>query len=193
MQVIIPVFPGVEELDAIAPLEVFGLARQVGLPVEVRLASPQPASRVKGIHGVTFADLAPFDADSPADLVIVPGGAWLSGGNTGVRLAVSEGTLPALLQAQYQRGATIASVCTGAFLLQASGLLTNTPATTHHLAQEDLRALGVDTRTDRILDAGRIVTAGGITSGLDLALHLVARTFGPDRAEQIRDLLEYTQ
>lgn len=191
LRVVIPVFPGFEELDAIAPLEVFGLARQIGLPVKVELVSHLSDGSTRGIHGSTLTGLPLFDSDSPADLIIVPGGAWLSGGETGVRRAVAEGTLPALLRTHARRGAMIASVCTGAFLLQAAGLLANVPATTHHLALEDLRALGVDVRKDRIVDAGRILTAGGITSGLDLGLHLVAGIFGASAAARIRDVMEY--
>jgi len=189
MRVAIPVFPGVEELDAIGPLEAFGLARQIGLPVEVALMSGSSATTVRGYHGVAFGELELFSENETYDTVVVPGGAWLGGSDEGVRRAVAEGTLPRLLRHHFDKGATVTSVCTGAFLLASAGLLDGLPATTHHLAQDDLRALGVEVLPDRVVDAGRILTAGGITSGLDLALHLLEREFGC--GERIASILEF--
>jgi len=189
MRVAIPVFPGVEELDAIGPLEVFGLAKQLDLPVEVELVTHVVGRNVRGAHGVEFGNLARFSGEDVFDVVVVPGGTWISGGNEGVRLAIAEGILPDILRSQFERGAVVASVCTGAFLLEAAGLLAGITATTHHLAIDDLRARGVTVSAERVVDAGRIVTAGGITSGIDLALRLLDREFG--YAAQIAGILEY--
>lgn len=189
MRVAIPVFPGVEELDAMAPLEVFGLARNAGLDVTVELVTHVRTPVVKGFHGLEMTGIREFSADY--DTIVVPGGAWLAGGHTGVRLAMDEGILPGILRQQFDKGALIASVCTGAFLLLAAGLLEGIPATTHHLAREDLKAAGVQTAAGRVVDAGRIVTSGGITSGLDLSLWLLERAFGKEPAGRISGILEY--
>ncbi len=189
MRFAIPVFPGVEELDAVGPFEVFGLARQAGLPVEVVLATHVAGGMVRGFHGMEFGGLGPFTPESGYDVIVVPGGAWISGEKEGARLAIEEGILPEILRRQFERGAVVASVCTGAFLLEAAGLLSGVRATTHHVAREELREKGVDVSTDRVVDAGRILTAGGITSGIDLALHLVERFFGA--GEQIAAMLDY--
>lgn len=189
MRVAIPVFSGVEELDAVAPFEVFGLAKQAGLPVEVMFVTHGVRGTVRGFHGMEFGSLARLEAGDSFDVIVVPGGAWISGENEGVRFALAEGILPGILRSQFERGAVVASVCTGVFLLEAAGLLAGVRATTHHVAREELRARGVEVSTDRVVDAGRILTAGGITSGLDLALHLVEREFG--EGERIAGMLEY--
>jgi len=189
MRIAIPVFPGVEELDAVGPFEVFGLAKQAGLPIEVVLATHVAGGKVRGFHGMEFGGLATFTPEGEFDVIVVPGGAWISGEKEGVRLAIEEGSLPEILRRQFERGAVVASVCTGAFLLEATGLLTGVRATTHHLGWEELRKKGVEVSADRVVDAGRILTAGGITSGLDLSLHLIERFFG--EGERIARMLEY--
>lgn len=189
MRIGIPVFPGVEELDAIAPLEVFGVAKGTGLDLSVELINASPASTLRCFHGLQISGLQ--EASGYYDLIIVPGGAWISGAKDGVRLAMKEGILPRLLREQYENGATIASVCTGTFLLLAAGLLDGIPATTHHIAMEDLKAAGARAVSSRVVDAGRILTSGGIASGLDLSLWILERTFGKDPSGRVAEILEY--
>lgn len=191
MNVVIPVFSGIEELDAIGPLEVFGLAGQRGLPVGVALATHEPGGSVQGVHGAVFAGLAGFSESTRADVIVVPGGAWITGGDAGARRAVRQNILPRILRHHFAAGATLASVCTGAFLLEAAGLLAGVAATTHHLALDDLRARGVTCPGGRVVDAGRIITSGGIASGIDLALHLLQRQFGEAEALGVAELMEY--
>ena len=189
MRVVIPVFEGVEELDAIGPLEVFGVASRAGCDMTVRLCAPGAPARLRCFHGVELGNIS--ELDSCADLIVVPGGGWLSGAVGGVRGAIAEGAIPRWLASEHARGATIAGVCTGAFLLQSAGLLNSRPATTHHLAMDDLRGLGVDVSDARVVDAGSVLTAGGIASGLDLALWIVERTFGQAAARKVETGLEY--
>lgn len=188
MKVVIPVFSGVEELDAVGPFEVFGLARAAGMDVNVRMVSCS-GEALTGFHGLQIGGLGGLGDD--ADCVIVPGGAWVSGREEGVRLAIREGVLAPWIAACHARGAVVASVCTGVFLLHAAGLLDGVPATTHHLALEDLRALGVNAVADRVVDAGRVLTTGGIASGLDLSLWILEREFGKDAAGLVEKMLEY--
>lgn len=190
MRAAIIVFPGVEEMDFVAPFEVLSAARRLGANLEISLASLE--SEVTAFHGMHVSELVPLRVEDAYDLVIVPGGAWLAGGNTGVRRAVTEGRLAPMVSDFHARGAVIASVCTGTFLLAEAGLLAGRRATTHHSAKADLtRYEGVELANERVVDAGDIVTAGGVTSGLDLALWLVERFFGPDLARSVEDYLEY--
>jgi transcriptional regulator GlxA family with amidase domain len=188
MRVEILVFAGVDELDALAPLEVLRNAANAGADMEVALVSLD-GGRVTGSHGVTV------DTDGPvsdtADLLVVPGGGWNDRSAAGARAEAAAGQLPQLLAAANQRGATLAAVCTGGMLLAAAGLTRGRHATTHHEAMEELRASGAIVVEARVVDDGDIITAGGVTSGLDLALWLVERFFGAKLAGQVAATMEY--
>lgn len=189
MRVAIALFDGVEEMDFVAPFEVFSAVSSLGGKVSPILVAAQPDIRCA--HGLRITGLLPLNAASDCALVVVPGGGWLNPANGGVRAAVADGRIPELLARLHKQGATIASVCTGAFLLAEAGLLSNRRATTHHSAIADLRARGVSIENARVVDAGDIVTAGGVTSGLELALHLVERFLGPELARSVETYLEY--
>lgn len=88
-------------------------------------------------------------------------------------------------------GTTIASVCIGAMLLSKAGLLDGRPATTHHTALDDLRETAADVQEVRYVDDGDVLTAAGVTSGFDLALHLVDREFGEAMGDRVARELEY--
>ena len=191
-RVVIPVFPGVEELDAVGPFEVFALAAEKDPSVKVVLANATSGSRVCCAHGMCLDNLPVFEPGGGWDLIVVPGGAWITGEDSGVRRMVSDGLLASQLAEAAALGATISSVCTGAFLLEAAGLLTGLPATTHPAAITDLRALGVEPIEGyRVVDCGRVVTAGGITSGLDLGLWMLGRDVDPGLAGRVAGTLNY--
>lgn len=189
IRVAIPVFDGVEELDAVGPWEVFGVARQCGAPVECCLVAPGRTESVRAFHGLTLGGLEALEGRF--DLVVVPGGAWLTDGNTGVRRAIADGVIPRWVASNHADGAVVAGVCTGVFVLEAAGLLAGRRATTHHLAMADLAQRGVEVCADRVVDEGSVITAGGITSALDLAMHLTKRYFGTEVVERVRSILEY--
>lgn len=191
MHVAILVFPGVEEMDFIAPYEVFSAAAKLGGELTITLVSSDHAQDVTATHGLKFSATQSITQPDHFDLVIVPGGAWLSGENTGVRLAVQHERLIAWLVGQSERGSTLASVCTGSILLAAAGLLAGRPATTHHSAKADLAGFGASVVDARVVDDGNFVTAGGVTSGLDLSLWLVERFLGAEIARRVEDYLEY--
>jgi len=187
-------FDGFDELDAIAPFEVFQNAVQAGADAEVTLVTREPRERVTASHGLDVGvdrQLAePDEAEAP-DLLLVPGGGWSSGENRGVRREYDAGELSAAVAAHYEAGATLASVCTGGMLLERAGVLGGGPAITHQSAVEDLRKAGVTVPDHRIVDTGDVVTAGGVTSGLDLALYLVEREFGGGIADEVSTVMEY--
>lgn len=122
----------------------------------------------------------------------MPGGNWLNHASTrGVRQEIQRGELPACIADMHRSGTVIAGVCTGAMLIAASGLLSGRPAITHHAAIQDLRATGAQIVQARVVDNGTIITAGGVTSGLDLALWLVERFAGANIAQAVEGLMEY--
>lgn len=185
MRIDVVVYEGFDELDAVAPFEV--LANVPDL--DVRFVHLEGARTVRAAHGL-LVEAAGGLSERP-DVVVVPGGGWNDRRPAGARTEAERGALPAALAERHAAGAVLASVCTGAMLLAAAGLLDGRPATTHHGALEDLRAAGAVLKRARVVDAGDVVTAGGVTSGLDLALWLVERFAGPPVAAAVEAGMEY--
>ena len=184
MQTEILIYDGFDELDAIGPFEVLS-------PLQPRLVTLEPVATVTASHGLM---VVPHDALSQAPgLLIVPGGGWVARDeHVGAYAEYLRGAIPAAIAERHARGATIASVCTGAMLLAKTGLLVGRPAVTHHAALDDLRAAGAQVRPEaRWVDDGDILTAGGVTSGIDLALHLLERFAGAASAEEMRRVIEH--
>ncbi|MFD5830991.1 DJ-1/PfpI family protein [Lentzea sp. NPDC060358] len=188
MRVHIVVFDGMDDLDVVGPFAVLGMAGRAGLGVEVRLTAldDRPATTVGGLP-LPAAPWAPREAD----VLVVPGGGYASGAGTGVRAEIAGGRVPAALAAAVRPDLVLASVCTGALLLAAAGLVKGRPCTTHHRAVDDLVAAGGVHVDARVVDDGDLVTAGGVSSGLDLALWLVERFRGPDAAGTVQRGMEY--
>jgi len=193
MRIHIVIFDGFDELDAIGPYEVFRTAAQLSTDCDVSLVTlteQDVVTAAKGLRVVPDGTLPSPDAADAPDLLVVPGGGW-NDGDGGVRQAVDAGDLPDAIRAHYDNGAAVASVCTGAMLLERAGVLEDRPAVTHHGAMGDLREAGVDVLERRVVDAGTVLTAGGITSGIDLALYLLDREFGDDAAAEVAAELEH--
>jgi len=188
MQVAVVLFDGFDDLDAVGPHEVCShAAAAAGADLEVGRYTLDEQALVGSSHGLRIEP----DGTLPAapDLVLVPGGGWSAGG--GVRREVEDGALPDALADRHGAGATVASVCTGAMLLAAAGLTDGRPAVTHHEALGDLAATDADVVEARVVDDGDVLTAGGITAGIDLALYLVEREFGAGVATQVADVMAY--
>ena len=183
----IVLFDGFEELDAIGPYEVFGTAAAVGGDVAVDCRTLDPADRVRASHGLRVEPDGILD-DADPDLLVVPGGGWSSGG--GVRDAVEDGRLPKVVAERHATGTPVASVCTGAMILAAGGLLDDRPAITHASAIDDLSEYA-DVVDARVVDDGDILSAGGVTAGIDLALHIVERRYGTAIADRTTEVLEH--
>jgi transcriptional regulator GlxA family with amidase domain len=198
LRIHIVVFNGFDELDAIGPFEVLRNAaararNSSGEEIEVELASLEPAEYLAGAHGLRVQPQCRFNAPGAArpDLVIVPGGGWNNRAQQGAWAEAERGELPRVIAELHTAGTTVASVCTGAMLLAAAGLVKGRPATTHKRAVEQLRAAGAQIVDARVVDDGDLITAGGVTSGLDLALWLVERCFGAPMARAIENEMEY--
>lgn len=187
----IVVFEGFDELDAVAPFEVLRNAAAAGADARVELVTLDGAAEVTAAHGLRIQPGGRLEDGEPPDVVIVAGGGWNNRAPRGVRAEVASGAIPAALVRLHDSGATVATVCTGAMLAATAGLTDGRPATTHHGAIADLRASGAQIVQARVVDDGDLVTAGGVTSGLDLALWLVERYFGERVEKAVEGTLEY--
>ena len=185
-EVEILLFDGFDELDAIGPYEVLDNGRRGGADLSVSLVTLEPADTVTASHGL---EVVPDGTLGEPDLLVVPGGGWTTE-DGGVRREVEAGEIPEAVAARHEEGSVVASVCTGAMILAEAGLLADRPATTHHVAHEDLAATAE--RIDaRVVDDGDVITAAGVTSGIDLALWLLEREFGSEIAAQVEREMEY--
>jgi transcriptional regulator GlxA family with amidase domain len=190
MKIEILLYEGCDELDVFGPYEVLAGAGAHSGRLDVRLVTVDSEATITASHGAQIIPHGPI-SDAP-DLLVVPGGGWVNGHAEGVRAQFERGTLPRAIASRHAAGTRVASVCTGAMLLAAAGLLEGRPATTHHIAIEDLRAAGADVIDDaRVVDDGDVLTAGGVTSGLDLALWLVECELGERFAAAAAREVEY--
>ncbi|MET9296191.1 DJ-1/PfpI family protein [Streptomyces sp. NPDC003077] len=187
----IVMFDGVEELDFAAPYEIFSAAGMHSPHgVEVRYVTAGAPGTVRGAYG-TSVRVDHGWAPHQADVIVVPGGGYRRRNGPGVWAEIDRGVLPRALAAAPRRGLTISSLCTGAILLSAAGLTKGRPCTTHHGAKDELRARGGVVKDARVVDDGDLVTAGGISSGLELGLWLVRRELGADAAIGVETMTEY--
>ncbi|MGH8047278.1 MAG: DJ-1/PfpI family protein [Chthoniobacterales bacterium] len=183
-------YPGAEELDVLGPYEVLQAARSLGADIETALISFGGIEPLRLAHGATIIPHRRAGGVTP-DLMVVPGGGWKSNAAFGARAEVGKPNTLGFIRGAHGSGAVIAGVCTGAMLLAHAGLLNGRPAITHHSAIDDLRAAGADVKFERVVDDENIVTCGGVTAGIDLALWLVERFFGKDKANETAVYLEY--
>jgi transcriptional regulator GlxA family with amidase domain len=182
MQIAIVLYPGVTVLDAIGPYEVLH-----NLPdVDVRFVSVKPGA-VLVDSGLLSLVTTYSLADTPApDLVLVPG----SAANTLVEMGNNE--LLDWLREVHKTTTWTTSVCSGALILAAAGILKGHPATTHWAAMAALPSFGAEPRPDeRIVQSGKIVTAAGVSAGIDLGLWLAGQLAGQEQAEAVQLLIEY--
>ena len=198
-------FDGFDPLDVIAPFEVFSAARAFTAQVNAELACADgPREIQSGIPGLALAATARVDPER-ADLIVVPGAAGrpLPQGED-ISDEEREATIPAILgraahsglsgllaQAMATPGTTVATVCGGSLILAMAGLINGRNATTHHQGLEVLGASGVHAIRARVVDDGDLVSAGGVTSGLDLGLYLLERAAGSSVALAVEQLLEH--
>jgi len=159
--------------------------------VDVRLVTLEPQAQVTASNGLRF--LPDGVLEDTADLVVVPGGGWADRSPQSMYAEVQRGLLPQRIAALHPRCTILAAVCTGAMALAAAGLLKGRPAVTHRSALDELRAAGAQIVEARVVDDGDIVTCGGVTSSIDLALWLVERIWGAQLSSRIAAGMEYTR
>jgi transcriptional regulator GlxA family with amidase domain len=182
MQIAIVLYPGLTVLDAVGPYEVLRLLPDAEIRFVGARADPVVSDSGVLVLGVTHT----YDETPAPDIVVVPG----SGPRTAT--AMSDKRLLDWLRVVHGTTTWTASVCTGAMVLAAAGILDGKPATTHWAVQRALGAMGADPRPgERIVRAGKVVTAAGVSAGIDLALWLAAEIAGRQHAEMIQLYIEY--
>ncbi|GAB3168368.1 DJ-1/PfpI family protein [Amycolatopsis sp. NPDC004378] len=191
LRVQILLFDGVEEQDVIGPLAVLGHAGHQQGEVQVTLVNRGAPGVVTGTFGTKFGVSTAWNPNAADDVLIVPGGGYAAKDGPGVNALIKDSAF--LHDLGRARHAVVAGVCTGVMVLSAAGLTKGRPCTTHHLAKADLAAQQARVIDARVVDDGDLVTAGGVTSGLDLALWLVTRELGADAAVGAESVLEYEQ
>jgi len=181
------VFEGAEELDFVGPWEVLTVwAQSFDDDVEVFTIS-QTAEAVTCAKGLRVIPDHTFDTAPEFDVLVYPGG-------EGNRAHIGNEQIRTWLRKNADRGALMTSVCTGSLVYADAGLLEGKPATTHWMWTEMLGSLGknVEVRADdRFVDAGSVITAAGVSAGIDMALHLVARLASIDRAREVKKYIQY--
>jgi len=182
MQIAIVLYPGLTTLDAICPYEVLRFIPNS----ELRFVSHEPGPIVTDSGVLVLGATHSYDETPAPDIVLVPG----SEANTATAMADSR--LLKWLTNTHKTSRYTMSVCSGALILAAAGILKGHPATTHWIAQDRLPTFGAKPQRDkRIVQSGKIITAAGVSAGIDLALFVVGEICGRERAEIIQLLIEY--
>jgi cyclohexyl-isocyanide hydratase len=173
------VFPNVQQLDLTGPYEVMATVK--GAEVELIWKDRNP---VTSSTRLSLTPTATFDDCPPVDVLCIPGGG-------GVNALLEDGAVLEFVSERAAQARYITSVCSGALVLGAAGLLKGKRATTHWYAHDFLEEFGAIPVDARIVEDGKLITAGGVTAGIDFGLALVARLLSPAEAEIVQLSLEY--
>ncbi len=180
MKIAIPLYEGFTALDAVGPYEV--LSRLPGASVTWLAAEPGPVRTDNGMLSIA-ADAAYEDEPAP-EIVMVPGGMTTDD-------HLDDERLVAWIRRAHESSQWTTSVCTGSLLLGAAGVLHGLDATSHWLDLDKLERFGARPVRDRVVEQRSVITAAGVSSGIDMALTLVARIHGPEVAQAIQLAIEY--
>ena len=181
-QIAIVLYPGLTALDALGPYEVLKM-----LPdAEIRFVAHEPGPITTDRGVLTIGATHSFDETPTPYLLLIPG----SEANTAT--AMADEKLIAWIKKAHQTSTYTTSVCSGALVLAGAGLLDGLPATTHWAAQSQLTRFGATPmRNDRIVRAGKVWTAAGVSAGIDLAFALFGEIAGQEEAEIAQLIIEY--
>jgi transcriptional regulator GlxA family with amidase domain len=184
----VALFDGAEELDWAGPWEVLAAWAEQwpddGVHVFTLAREDRPATCAKGLRVLPDET---WETAPPLDVLVYPGG-------RGTRRELQDEAVLEWIRGHAAGETVVASVCTGSLVLAAAGLLDGKPATTHWGSLEVLPTLGneIEVRPDdRFVDNGNILTAAGVSAGIDMALHLVARLHSTERAREVRRYIQY--
>jgi putative intracellular protease/amidase len=180
MEIAILIFDRLTALDAVGPYEV--LSRLPG--AEVRFVAEEPGPKRTETRMLSLvADHALADVSEP-EILVVPGG-------FGTRPLMDHEPVIDWIRSAHEGSTWTTSVCTGSLLLGAAGVLRGLKATCHWLELERLRELGAEPTSERVVEQGKVITAAGVSSGIDMALRLAAHVAGEDIAQAIQLGIEY--
>jgi transcriptional regulator GlxA family with amidase domain len=184
----VALFDAVEELDFAGPWEVLSVWARTWPGDEVAVFTVAESSEaITCAKGLRVLPERTWQSVDDVDVLVYPGG-------RGVMSQLGDERIRARLRRLAERGTLMTSVCTGALAYADAGLLDGRAATTHWSALEDLKELGrnVDVRPEaRFVDTGQIITAAGVSAGIDMALHLVARLHSEEREREVRRHIQY--
>lgn len=185
------IFPGITQLDFTGPFEVLS---RLGTPPSISTPSKFPHSKTHVIaktllpvasdRGLGIMPSCTFESCPPLNLICIPGG-------PGVVEALGDAETVDFIRSQGRRADYVTSVCMGAFLLGAAGLLSGRRAATHWAYVDLLPMIGARHENGRIVRDGNVFTAGGVTAGIDFAFGIVAELAGPEVAQAIQLGIEY--
>jgi transcriptional regulator GlxA family with amidase domain len=187
-RVCIVVFDEVEVLDFCGPFEVFSVTggRQGLAPFEVCTVS-EDGERITARGGLSVNPAYSFENCPRSDILLMPGG-------MGTRREMNNQGMLDWLKRNAEDAELVLSVCSGALVLAKAGLLNGLSATTHHCALDELRAIDRDIAVDgekRFIDNGGVIVSAGISAGIDMSLHVVARLLGKHQALETAQYMEY--
>jgi len=180
MDIAIPLFDGITALDAIGPYEV--LSRLPG--ARVRFVADAPGPKRTDNRQLTLMADEPFSAVLHPEIIMVPGG-------FGTRRLMTPNPLLDWIRVAHVTSQWTTSVCTGSLLLGAADVLRGLEAATHWGSLEQLRELGARPTLRRVVEQGKVITAAGVSAGIDMALTLAARIAGDEVAQSIQLSIEY--
>ena len=179
MQFGLLVFPNVQQLDLTGPYEVFASWPQARVRLVAKTLEP-----VRSSTGLVLTPDSSFDDCPQLDVLCVPGG-------PGVNALMADEATIAFVRRQAEGARFVTSVCTGALVLGAAGLLKGKRATTHWASHHLLETLGAIPVHSRVVRHDGLMTGGGVTAGIDFALELIGELAGKEVAEAIELNLEY--
>jgi transcriptional regulator GlxA family with amidase domain len=174
-------YDGVEELDVVGVWEVLRKAKQLHPALNLSVITRATKESIACALGLTILAHEVKRDLSDLDLLVVPGGPGRKD------VIADRGLLEKV--AEFGRTKPIASVCTGALILQSAGLLSGRRATTHFLSRHELTE--ADVVTDRVVVDGRVITAGGVSASIDLGLKILEMNFGAELADEVAARIEY--
>lgn len=173
------VFPDVQQLDLTGPYEVFASAPNTEVFLVWKDTEPVRAST-----GLLLQPTTTFADCPPLDVICVPGGG-------GINALLRDEAVLSFIRAQAVAARYVTSVCTGALVLGAAGLLQGKRATTHWNAHDFLPHFGALPEEARVVQDGKLITAGGVTAGIDFGLTVIAELMGRQEAEMVQLSMEY--
>jgi len=179
VQIGLLVFPEVQQLDLTGPYEVFASAPGTKVYLVAKDLSP-----IKSVTGLILTPTVSLAECPPLDVICIPGG-------NGVNAVMQDAEVIDFVRRQAAGARYVTSVCTGALVLGAAGLLKGRKATTHWLSHDLLARFGAIPTAGRVVRDGNVITAGGVTAGIDFGLVVVAELLGRPVAGAIQLELEY--
>ena len=180
MEIAIPIYDRFTALDAVGPYQVLSALPEARVQFIAAEAGPVRTDN----RMLTVVAEASFDEVPSPDILVVPGG-------IGTRALLEDEQIVGWVRSAHETSSFTTSVCTGSLLLAAAGILDGVDATTHWMVRDVLGELGANPVPDRVVERGKVITAAGVSAGIDMALVLADRIAGPEVSQAIQLAIEY--